>query len=71
MILKISNRNKVLSTELKENQMILQRLSLLREETPKDQWGDELPSIEIDKHFTKVKVGYNKMFPPVPKWVFF
>jgi hypothetical protein len=36
-ILKISNRNKILSDELNKNQMILQRTFLLIEETPKDQ----------------------------------
>ena len=67
MILKISNKNKILSAELKENQMVLQRLSLLREDSPKDQFGDDLPSADIDKHFAKAKAGFDKIFPPVQK----
>ncbi len=44
--------------------MILQRLNLLIEETPKDQFGDDISQTDIDKHFTKAKPDLEKIFPP-------
>ena len=67
MILKISNKAKSLQEELRKYQMILQRLNLLRDETPKDQFGDSIPQAEIDKHYTKAKVEFDKIFPVTPK----
>ena len=64
MILKISKEAKLLQEELRKYQMILQRLNLLRDETPKDQFGDDIPSVEIDKHFSKAKLEFEKIFPP-------
>jgi len=63
MILKISNKAKSLQEELRKYQMILQRLNLLREDAPKDQFGDSIPSTEIDKHYTKAKAEFDKIFP--------
>ena len=64
MILKISNKAKLLQEELRKYQLILQRLNLLREDTPKDQFGDDIPSVEIDKHYTKAKLEFEKIFTP-------
>jgi len=64
MILKITNKAKKIQEELRKYQVILQRLNLLREETPKDQFGDDIPKTEIDKHFTKAKAEFEKIFPP-------
>ncbi len=63
MILKISNKAKSLQEELRKYQMILQRLNLLREEKPKDQFGDDIIQTELDKHFTKAKAEFDKIFP--------
>ena len=64
MILKISNKAKSLQEKLRQYQLILQRLNLLRDETPKDQFGDDIPSGEIDKHYTKAKLEFDKIFSP-------
>ena len=64
MILKISNKSKTLQEELRKYQIILQRLNLLREDSPKDQFGDEIQQAEIDKHYTKAKAEFEKIFPP-------
>ena len=67
MILKISNKAKALQEELRKYQMILQRLNLLREDSPKDQFGDAIPPAEIDKHFIKAKSEFDRIFPPTTK----
>ena len=62
MILRLSNRSKILQEELKEISKTLQRLNLLRQDAPKDQFGDDIPQVEMDKHFTKAKAEYSKCF---------
>ena len=64
MILKISNKAKKLQEELRKYQMLLQRLNDLREESPKDKYGDEITQTEVDKNFTKAKTEYDKIFSP-------
>ena len=64
MILKITNKAKKIQEELRKYQIILQRLNLLREETPKDQFGDDISQTDIDRHFTKAKTEFEKIFPP-------
>lgn len=63
MILKISNKAKSLQEELRKYQLLLQRLNLLSQETPKDQFGDDIPQTDIDKHYTKAKAEFDKIFP--------
>jgi len=63
MILKISNKAKSLQEELRKYQIILQRLNLLREDSPKDQFGDLIAQTEIDKHYSKAKAEFDKIFP--------
>ena len=67
MILKISNKSKSLQEQLRRYPIILQRLNLLREETPKDQFSDSIAQTEIDKHYTKAKAEFDKIFPITPK----
>ena len=63
MILKISAKAKKAQEQLKKYQITLQRLSLLSQESPKDQFGDDIPQTEIDKHFDKAQSEFLKIFP--------
>jgi len=67
MILKVSNKAKKLQEELRKYQIILQRLNLLRADSPKDQFGDDVPMSEIEKHYGKAKTEFDKLFPPATK----
>jgi len=64
MILKISNKAKKAQEELRKYQTILQRLNLLREEIPKDQFGDNISQADIERHYTKAKADFDKAIPP-------
>lgn len=64
MILKISKEAKLLQEKLRQYQLILQRLNILSQDSPKDQFGDDIASVEIDKHYTKAKLEFEKIFPP-------
>ena len=50
--------------ELRKYQIILQRLNLLTQETPKDQFNDDISQTDIDRHFNKAKTEFEKIFPP-------
>ena len=56
MILRITSKANTLQEELRKCQLVMQRLNDLREENPKDMYGDEIPQPYVDKHFTKSKV---------------
>ena len=56
---------KKIQEELRKYQIILQRLNLLTQETPKDQFNDDISQTDIDRHFNKAKTEFEKIFPPV------
>lgn len=63
MILKLTAKAKKLQDELREIQMTLQRLNLLRQEKPKDQFNDDIPDTELKKHLNKAKSEFDRMIP--------
>ena len=66
MILRITTKAKFHQEELRKCQTTLQRLNDLREETPKDKYGDAMQDQDIDKHFSKAKAEFTKIVPQKP-----
>jgi hypothetical protein len=58
---KVAKRMKKCTDEIKDLQIIAKRLQLVNTESPKDQWGEDIPNSEIEKHYNKAKSDFNKL----------
>jgi len=45
-------------------QMVVQRINLLNQPEPKDQFGEKYTQVELDKLYIKTKAEFEKVIPP-------
>jgi len=63
MTARLSGKIKFHQGELQKLQMIGQRINMLNQSEPKDQFGEKYSQADLEKHYAKAKAEFEKVIP--------